>query len=439
MGRWKVGAVELAGWLLLATASGCGLGRSQPRARNPQASFTTTAANRPPNATSPSRWAAYCDGLGKRRAAFHLALSFEVRAAALAAREGYEPLTLTPDEQQVLGVAQSQLFVARNSVMSATDLDRAQIAPEWNQGGKYQVKMSVKAPQQVAPRLAPLVKGMIAVVVDGRLLSVPHLQSATIMQWPVATRLTLAEAQARAAELSPALDVVALQSLEEGCLASDEALCVPLAEALLIGRDAAYDPERAVALFEAGCRLGRGVACKRAAELATKQDHHEKLIESACKLHQADACVEAAQNLIEGGPEPQAVAQGEALLTRTCDEGSGKACRELADRRSKELGDSPSPAQTKSWLSLIERACSAGDSDSCFVAGGLARNGDIAPADAVAAQRWFRAGCALDPSGGALSFRIWSAELREFGCTDDWVPPPAPPSLCGSAVAKMKP
>jgi hypothetical protein len=62
---------------------------------------------------------------------------------------------------------------------------------------------------------------------------------------------------------------------------------------------------------------------------------------------------------------------------------------------------------------LFERACTGGDSSSCFVAGAVAYNDDIKPADPVAAKSWFRAGCALDPNGRCPGFtRRLSAATR---------------------------
>lgn len=92
----------------------------------------------------------------------------------------------------------------------------------------------------------------------------------------------------------------------------------------------------------------------------------------------------------------------------------------------------------KALLGLVERGCTGGDAEACFGAANAARRGTIGPADAAAATRWMRAGCALDPSGGgtAIAVKLASANpaqlgaLGEAGCTGE----PAPPRSASVAL-----
>ncbi|HYQ15358.1 MAG TPA: hypothetical protein VEQ58_06370, partial [Polyangiaceae bacterium] len=364
MGRARYG-------LLLPTATLVALGCAKPLPQR------AAASSRAPAAPSPSALAAYCGGVSRRRAAFHPQLSFEVRAASLTAREGYEPRALSAAEQAIAGAPEPQLFLGREIVVSTADLDfgSVKVEPSGRDDGHYYVMLSAKSADSVAPRLQPLVRGTIAVLVDGHLVEFAHLQSANIRQWPIAMGLSPAEARDVVARFSPPPDAAALQALEAKCLDGDQALCRPLAEERLFGRDAPYNPEEANALFEAGCRLGDGRACKRAAELARKPEHRAELLERSCQLNLADACLELGKGLLELDNPADERARGKALLTRSCDLGGGKACAELAELLGKDGGDSPPFEQKQALVKLLERGCSGSDADSCFVLGQFAQRG----------------------------------------------------------------
>jgi len=395
--------------------------------------------------SSPPALAAYCAAVRERRAAFHLDLKFEVRAASLLPREGYQPRTLVPEEQAV--VAQAQIFLGRESTLSADDLAGAQIRPASLSDGRYgderyDVLLRVKSANTIAPRLQPLVGGTVAVIVNERLLSLVQLETAVVRWWPLAYGLALEEARIAVARVSPPPDAAGLQGLEERCLGGESALCLALAEERLLGCDAPYDAERALKLFEAACRQGMGVACSRAAKLARDPEQAALLLDHGCRLNDSDACLETATRFLRSRATPTAKAEGRQSLTRLCDRGVGQACLLLVKELGRDHTDAAAPPieTQKTLLHLIERGCSGGAAEACFWAAKLATQGTLGPPDADAARRWMRAGCTLDRSGGTAQLELYlagaepalSGTMREAGCTGELAPPTPIPSLCGS-------
>jgi len=411
-----------------------------------RASVEPTAAAPPPPLAGPPGLAEYCAARDEGRAAFHLNLKFEVRAASLLPREGYEPRTLAPDELAAVG--QPKIFLGHQSAFFEVDLAAARVRPSWQTQGRYDVDVRLKSASAFAPRLQPLVGGLVAMIVNGRLILLLHLKAAPakVSVLAVALGLTLPEARIAAARLSPPPDSAGLQRLEERCMGGESALCLPLAEERMVGWDTPYDAERAVALFEAGCRLGVGTACKRAADLARDPQHAAELLESGCRLNHPDACLETAARLLDGAAAPDSRAKGRAILTRLCDQRFGRACVALEEEFVHDFPDSAPPTleSQKAMVGLIERGCTGGDADACFSMARVARRGSIGPTDASAAKRWMRAGCALDPSGGSteVEVKVGGADpalleaMKEAGCTGDLAPPAPPPSLCAPAAKR---
>ena len=448
MGRCGRGLEQIRGVFLVAVMAVWGLACSRAQVR-PSASVPRRATDHrpastpppaPPAFAGPPELVAYCVSLGERRAALHRDLKWEVRAASLLPRAGYEPRTLAADEQSAAS-GQAQIFLGRESVVTEVDLAAVRIEPSWrSDSGGYDVMVRVKSASALAPHLQPLVGGLVAVIANGHLISLPHLKWPEVWVWPVATGLALPEARIIAARLSPPEDTAGLQRLEERCLTDEPTLCVPLAEELLSGWDAPHDPERATALVEAGCQLGIGAACRRAAEFATDPPHAAELLESGCRWNDSEACLLTATRVLGRHAAADDRARGRAMLTRLCDQGFGRACMPLAEALAADFPDPAPPtheAQEK-FVGLLERGCTGGDAEACFTASNAARRGLVDPPDTVAAKRWLRAGCALDPSGGSMEIAVKfggadPAQLRamsEAGCTGEPALRAQPAALC---------
>src|SRR5882724_5408994 len=105
---------QIRALLLMAVVSGSWTGCSHAQVRAlpgaaGRASVEPTAAAPPPPLAGPPGLAEYCAARDEGRAAFRLNLKFEVRAASLLPREGYEPRTLAPDELAAVG--QPKIFL----------------------------------------------------------------------------------------------------------------------------------------------------------------------------------------------------------------------------------------------------------------------------------------------------------------------------------------
>ena len=427
---------------LLLTLSACSPPTRGVASAEARAASSDSAPRQSNASTTSSEVASYCEAAARRRDAFRLDLSIEVRGASLSPREGYALRELTQAEQVVAG--QPQLFLSGESVVTGADLSGAQVYSD-SVDGRFEVSALARSPTTLTTRLQPLVGGSIAVLVDGRLLSFAKLQTATIRAWPVASGLTLEAAQATAARLGPSLDLAALEHLDARCLRGEGELCPRLAEERLVGRDAPWDPARAATLYEAGCRAGVGAACTRAAELTRVSTDLSKLLERGCSLNDAEACIQVAAGLLHDHSRPDAKARGRELLARSCERSAGRACTQLAEELGHDFkGDEVPPPETQiALLRLFEQGCSGGDAEACFICSEIAREGAIGDADPSAAKRWLEAGCKLDPSGGSLDVSARYAHvdpallaaLKDAGCNHDSPPLAKRPALCGAGRA----
>lgn len=435
---------QIRGLCLLAALGGSTLGCVHA----PTSSLPPASAPAPTQpATAPQTLAAYCDAASKRRAAFTPSVSVEVRSASLVPRAGDEPRTLTVADQEAYRAR--QIFVSRTSIVSAADIEAAEIRPATPPDDGYDVLAFVKSPAAAEQRLLPMVGGLVAVFVDGRLIALPQLLGARLSVFSVSMHLTLPEALASAARFNPPVDAAGLEKLEQRCLDGEARLCVPLAEERLTGRDAPYDTQRAALLFEKACGLGLGGACERAAELATDTQEVTELLQRGCQSNNPNACFKLGQLLLERSPSSDAsrIAQGKANLTLACDQGVGRACTALVDMLGRDYpGETlPSREVQELFVHLLEGGCTGGEASACFRLADISRRGIIGPADIAAAKRWLRAGCALDPTGGEVRLAIrfggadpsLTSDLAEAGCSGQ-LPPPEPPrpSLCRTEKAR---
>lgn len=201
------------------------------------------------------------------------------------------------------------------------------------------------------------------------------------------------------------------------------------------------DQGQAATLYVAGCRAGVGAACTRAADLTSTRPEVPELLERGCSLNDAEACLQVAQGLLRRPGQPDAIARGREILTRSCERGAGRACMPLAEDLGRDFKpDEEPPVETQlAFLHLFEQGCSGGDPEACFIRSSIARRGSIGDLDPNAAKRWLEAGCKLDPTGGTLgvSLRFGSVEpgrlaaLNAAGCDDSSPPQRKRPALCG--------
>src|SRR6187401_3498300 len=164
--------VDQIRWLgLLAALSGSTVGcvhaptRSLPPVPPANAQAPIDRAQR---AAAPPTLAAYCDAASKRRAVFTPSVSIEVRSASLVPRAGDEPRTLTAADQEAYRAR--QIFVGRTNALSVADIEAAEISPATPPEDGYDVRAFVKSPAAAEQRLLPMVGGLVAVFVDGRLI-----------------------------------------------------------------------------------------------------------------------------------------------------------------------------------------------------------------------------------------------------------------------------
>jgi len=447
----RAGVVDrVRGLGLLAALGGSAVGCVHTPTSNPPRAKAQPSTGQPrvaaQAAAAPLTLAAYCEAASKRRATFTPSVHLEVLSASLVARAGDEPRALTPADQAEYRTP--RIFVSGTSILNAADIEAAEIRRGTLPEDGYEVLMVANVPAAAGQRLLPIVGGLIAFFVDGYLVSLPQLMAATMKSAtvPVSTHLTLQEALASAARFNPPVDTAGLKQLEKRCLRGEAALCVPLAEERLTGRDAPYDTHRAALLFDKACSLAVTGACERAAELALNTREAAELLQRGCQSNHPNACFKLGELLLKQSPSSASrIAQGKANLTLACDQGVGRACTALVDVLGRDYPGETAPPRDvqESIVRLFERGCTGGDADACFRLAHISRHGSIGAADMAAAKRWLQAGCALDPSGGALYIAIRLggedtppiSDLAAAGCTNELPPtPPLRPSLCTTAT-----
>lgn len=170
------------------------------------------------------------------------------------------------------------------------------------------------------------------------------------------------------------------------CDAGTAAACVEagnhaLASAAAHDHDHDGDPDHAtasagdpVALFTRACRLGNPNGCTNlGAELwiharpetaAADAVCAARLFEASCAAGEHFGCGMAARLLIEKSTDPADHARGRARLASTCASLGGFACRAIAVI----VPPAPdAPITTEKRAELLQRACSTGDADACWI------------------------------------------------------------------------
>lgn len=187
------------------------------------------------------------------------------------------------------------------------------------------------------------------------------------------------------------------------------------------------DPARALAFWEIGCAQGASLSCERAGQNYAKHASYDleflptarQRLEVACQAGIGSGCYTAA-----GLPHPERTSEEEALrveesyLTRGCESSHGPSCTSVGWFLSTRGTTDEEIARGEQ---LLERGCSLGEDDACYV---LARQHDVG--DSIPqgeAKRLYAGAC---DRGHAASC---SELLREY-----WSVPESP-DLCRSSLS----
>ncbi len=168
-------------------------------------------------------------------------------------------------------------------------------------------------------------------------------------------------------------------STGRGCLAAcssgDTRACTLAADRLRYGSGTARDVPRAGRLYRQACEAHDGLGCAGLGWVSqgpASEDAFRRarpLLEVACALDDAEACVSGGLLRLEGRGGPVEAAEGEArvrrgleLLTAACQSGEGAACVRAATLF--EAGPVPVRDDSRA-LVYLQRACEAGVPGGC--------------------------------------------------------------------------
>jgi TPR repeat protein len=268
---------------------------------------------------------------------------------------------------------------------------------EWQPEGRRTVKAATAA--RVGQKMA--------ISVMHRLESLPKILTAVdspeINLIP-ASRDSMALYKQLLRDLTPPIDVAALQLLRDHCQQGRSDNCMLLAQESLRGRDTPYDPGLALESFQAACQQGRGEGCYQATKvlaashgLPSSSETVLSLLRQGCALKHLSSCHGVAEMLLDTRSDrrtPEMIAEAKSLLSSACDGEFGESCYKLAELLFKQEGE---PARGRA-VGLMERSCQDGYFLACRELGDLALQGTTP--DQTAALRWFTAACALDAHRG---------------------------------------
>lgn len=172
------------------------------------------------------------------------------------------------------------------------------------------------------------------------------------------------------------------------------------------------DEGRGRALYEQACAGGDAPACTLLAEklLAEEPEGEPRsgaralsLFVQACHRGDPYACDEYGQQLAQ---KPEHQRQSASYFERACAGGVGNACLTLLQRARVERAVDASRV-----MDLLERACRAGEAQSCVELGDALREGLTAPPSSAQAALRYRTAC----EAGQLSGCMRLAELTAVG------------------------
>jgi len=169
-------------------------------------------------------------------------------------------------------------------------------------------------------------------------------------------------------------------SLALACGAKDAEKCATLAGLA----DAANEPRVAVAYLERGCEAGSAKACAVAGDrflAAPTRDVDRALstLGNGCDAKAAEACARLARVYEEGDGAKVDLAAAANLRDRACAAGDGNSCRRLACL----IDTSASQAAKARAEELWSSGCAAGDAQSCALIRAAKASKGVEPARAV--------------------------------------------------------
>lgn len=168
------------------------------------------------------------------------------------------------------------------------------------------------------------------------------------------------------------------------------------------------DESRGRELYEQACDGGDAPACtvvagKLMSEPSGGEGKALALFVQACHRGDAHACEAYGRAL---GERPEASKQSAIYLERACVGGVGRACRAVL--RSERAAHEVEPERARE---LLDRACRAGEAESCVELGDALRDGSLAPKSSAQAALRYRSAC----EAGQLSGCMRLAELTAQG------------------------
>jgi TPR repeat protein len=157
-------------------------------------------------------------------------------------------------------------------------------------------------------------------------------------------------------------------AVELECRGGAAAACHHLAQAYLNGVGVAVDGDRAIELFDLGCRGGLVQSCSSYAALqmergdAAAKDRAAQAFDKACSAGDAPGCANLALMYLRGDGVVAHPARAAGLHARACDAGLAVACARLADAHDAGEGVAADPAQASR---LRRRGCELGYAPAC--------------------------------------------------------------------------
>lgn len=191
-----------------------------------------------------------------------------------------------------------------------------------------------------------------------------------------------------------------LEARERACALGETAECHHIAMSYSLPNTARYQPLRAIAAAELGCRAGDQNLCWAALNADQAVGHSSaRVIEMIARLSCQDMrnddprCVALVGIALAGGVDQfrrfAAPAQARPMLAEACAVGAPRACRFEAQLWYRGEGG---PTDRARAMELLSKTCDAGGADSCFLLGQihLVRGKGFEPAKAEAR---FEAAC----------------------------------------------
>jgi serine/threonine protein kinase/TPR repeat protein len=167
----------------------------------------------------------------------------------------------------------------------------------------------------------------------------------------------------------PACAGGATAECEAACTEHRPGSCAKLAEALMKGRGAPKNVNRAVSLYDEDCQAGSAASCNALAPLLMNGDgvtkdlaHGMRLYDQACRLGNAKACVSLGLIHLNSDGAAKSPELAATNFDQGCTGGELKGCLELSRLYGQGRGV---PRNFDKAFELADRACTAGLKEAC--------------------------------------------------------------------------